>query len=136
MNLIGKNFIAISLISAVVGIFAFHWFFIADTGMPVTECFSIDCIYSSPKAVIQESRDILISMAVLLAEFSLFFAARASFTNFGDALTKASAILCSSSIFKKRPDTFYYKFNSWLKILQKRDPYAELISARISDFRQ
>jgi len=127
MDFPSKKFIIFFLIASVVGVSALHWFFVAEM-MPANECFSINCVYSSPQAIPQEVRSILliISMAIILA---VIMPSTISSDN------KPRRI--SGRMFLEwKIDGFCHKFISWLKTLEKRDPEAALTAARISDFRQ
>ena len=123
MTLSNKNFIIFYLIVALAGIFVFHWFFVNKT-MSATECSSINCAYSAPQAMPTESQYIL--LAVLL--IAIFASALLSLFLFND---KFKELLCGFDARKERIDVFDYKLNSWLKILEKRDPLNALTVARI-----
>lgn len=125
MSLLAKSIIAISLIIFSLGIFTFHWFFV-DKTMPVSECLSANCVYSSLQAVPPEAQ---IMLTILVALFSLLIADFASIIAY-DNLT---ATLGRYNLFRKRFDTFCYKFYSWLNILEKRDAQTALVAVRFDE---
>ena len=123
MNLAVKNFIILSLILLFAGIFTFHWFFI-DKSMPISECLSTNCVYSSPQVIPPESQGVLLIslvLAFLAVVLPLFFGVDNKFENTSQ----------SFSVFEKGISVFDFKLKSWLKILEKRDPQNVLITARI-----
>ena len=121
MELYIKNFIIFFLIAIFAGMFLFHWFFISEM-MPVTECFSINCVYSSPQAIPPESKNIL--LVVLLAV--LFTVILSPLFLLYNKFKKTSNDIW---VFKERIDVFDYKLTSWLKILEKRDPSRNIYGA-------
>jgi len=129
MNLVNKNFIIFFLIVCVVGVFVFHWFFIQNM-MPASECFSINCAYSSPQAMTQRENNILIFV------IAVFFAVALMSLKFNGNEFNGVRELSGRFALKKFADVFFYKLISWLKTLEKRDPQTASIAARISDFIQ
>lgn len=127
MNSLSRKFIIFSLMASLLGAFAFHWFFMAEK-MPAGDCMSINCIYSSTQIITQEPiRGLLVALMLILF-VSLF---SSLFWSIG----KLKGIF-KKIFFRDKIDIFYYRLFSWLKTLGKRDPWLELISARIFDFRQ
>lgn len=127
MDSVNKNLIVFFLIVCIAGIFLFHWFFMEKT-MLASGCFSPGCVYYSFQTTTHESKDVLlvILITVLLAVLLpyLFWP--------DNKLKRAS----QRFFLKDKIDVFCYKLIFWLKTLEKRDPRAALITARISDFRQ
>lgn len=118
MSLLTKNIIVILLILVFSGIFTFHWFFV-DNGMPVVECFSLDCVYSAPRAMPQQPRNVF---TIFLIIISYLFIAISALLMFPD--NRAGNRQKVFKFFEKFVDIFCYKLRSWLKILEKRDPSA------------
>lgn len=110
-NSINKNLIVFSLVAVFAVVFSFHWFFVANL-MPVAECFSVECLYSAPQAMPAGYQN----FSVLVVIFSvLVFLTLFSFNN------KFKELPGRRRVLEKVP-VFDYKINSWLKILEKRDP--------------
>jgi hypothetical protein len=122
MDFIKKNLMVFYLIACIAGIFMFHWFFIGEM-MPVTECLSVDCMYSPPQAIIQQKTYLLYTAIIaLFISFLLFL-------NFPKKIFKK--ISERLPYRKKKIQIFCYKLISWLKILERRDPEAALITAQV-----
>lgn len=117
MELVAKNFIVISVIASIALVFVFHWFFIART-MPVTECFSVDCIYSTPQAVRPDLKNDLLAGLIFLA---VLFAASLTLS-LNDNYEFKKVLGRRFSVFKGGASVFDYKLNSWLTTLEKKDP--------------
>lgn len=128
MNLLGKNLIIFYLMACILGAFAFHWFFI-DKMMLASECFSTDCAYSSTTQTIppEALHNFLVALIVILIAAILPLAI---------PLNNKFRKIPGRMFLEWKIDGFYRKLISWLKILEKRDPWLELISARIFDFKQ
>ncbi len=122
MNLLGKNFIIFSLMACILAVFAFHWFFIDDM-MPASECFSVDCAYSSPQTIPPQTAN-----ALLVALLTIFIVALLPFAIW---LENKLKIMPGRMFLEWKISGFFNKLISWLKILEKRDPQAALIAARI-----
>lgn len=125
---ISRNFIIFYLIIAILGAFAFHWFFI-DKMMPASECFSTNCAYSSTQTIIPpETMNVLLIalLAILIAVIlPIVIPVNSRFIKIPGRM-----------FLKWKIEGFCRKLISWLKILEKRDPQTALIAARISDFSQ
>ncbi len=122
MNSLSKSFIIFYLMACILAVFVFHWFFIYNM-MPVSECFSTDCVYSLDQAIPPQTAN-----ALLIALLSVFIVALLPFAIWlEDKLKKTPGWM----FLKWNIDTFFYKLISWLKILEKRDPEVELIAARV-----
>lgn len=126
MNSRSRNFIIFYLMAAILGVFVFHWFFI-DNMMPATECFSINCIYSSPQTT--QPKDFYNFLATLI----LIIIASLPITLW---LNNEFKKILGRMLLGRKIDGFWRKLISWLKILKKRDPRTVLAVARIFDFRQ
>ena len=118
MNLYIKNFVIYSVIAFFVTVFGFHWFFTFGM-MPAQECLSVNCVYSSPQAMPSDQILSVIFLTALLAVLLWF-----------TRLDKNSKeILIIPAVFRERFALFDYKINSWLKILEKKDPVAYAMTA-------
>ena len=128
MNSFSKSFIIFYLIIAILGAFAFHWFFI-DKMMPASECLSTNCAYSSTQTVIppETMNILLIALLAILIAVILPLAI---------PLDNRFIKIPGRMVLKWKIEGFCRKLISWLKILEKRDPQTALIAARISDFSQ
>ncbi|MEK7080406.1 MAG: hypothetical protein AAB925_01055 [Patescibacteria group bacterium] len=128
MNSFSKSFIIFYLIIAILGAFAFHWFFI-DKMMPASECLSTNCAYSSTQTVIppETMNILLIALLAILIAVILPLAI---------PLDNRFIKIPGRMFLKWKIEGFCRKLISWLKILEKRDPQTALIAARISDFSQ
>jgi len=127
MNFSNKNLIVFFLILTITGVFIFHWFLVGDM-MPVSECASVECAYSSAQILPPETMSALmvILIAVLLAVIMPLTI----------PLDNKLRRISGRMFLKWKFDVFLFKFISWLKILEKRDPQTALIAVWISDFRQ
>ncbi|OGZ88105.1 MAG: hypothetical protein A2444_00080 [Candidatus Staskawiczbacteria bacterium RIFOXYC2_FULL_37_19] len=110
------------MILTVTGVFVFHWFLVGDM-MPVSECVSIECVYSSAQILPPETINTLlvVLIAVLLAVIMPLTI----------PLDNKLRRISGRMFLKWKFDVFLYKFISWLKILEKRDPQTASIAARI-----
>lgn len=132
MNSLSKSFIIFYLIACIGGIFLFHWFFVGEM-MPISECFSIDCVYSSTAQTIPPEifHNFFIALIAILIAVILPLAI---------PLNNKFRKMPGRMFLKWKIDGFCRKLISWLKILEKRDPQIAGcplgLAARIYDFRQ
>lgn len=122
MSIFSKKIIVISLVVIFAVIFSFHWFFVSDM-MSAGECLSSNCVYSSSQALPFKSEGIPLAIFIVT-----LFAVVALLSIKDDNELKRASV--SVNIYKKGIDTFDYKFNCWLKILEKRDPNRNIYGAR------
>ncbi|MDP2741643.1 MAG: hypothetical protein Q8O66_03100 [bacterium] len=96
--------------------------------MPVSECMSTNCAYSSIQVITQEPIGVLLIILIIV-----LFAALLPFALWPDDKLKRAL---QRFFVKHRINVFCYKLISWLKILEKRDPQTALITVRIYNFEQ
>lgn len=128
MNPISKNFIIVYLMMAILGVFAFHWFFVGNM-MPASECLSTNCVYSSTQTIIPPETMNILLIALLAILIAVIIPLAIPVNN-------KFRKMPGQMFLKWKIDGFCRKLISWLKILEKRDPQTALIAVRISDFRQ
>lgn len=116
MNLLSKNIIIFCLLTALVAVFPIHWFFVLD--MAADECMSTSCIYSSSQ--IMPSRDPVKNFLLIVLSFIFLVALFLHLLLFKNKIKNS---FNSSLLQKKQITNFDYNLISWLKILEKRDPY-------------